>query len=72
MTTAPSFTRLDGLPDLWTADEAAEYLRIALPTVYAMVRDGRLRAVKGLGRRVVIPKTAITELLGTETPHETD
>lgn len=43
--------------------EVAEALGVSRRTVYDMVADGRLRALN-LGRRVVIPRVALEELLG--------
>lgn len=46
----------------FTVSEAARVLGISRTTAYECVRTGELRAVR-LGRRLVIPKIAITELL---------
>lgn len=45
-----------------TVSEAAVALGISRTTAYECVRTGELRAVR-LGRRLVVPRDAITELL---------
>jgi len=45
-----------------SVDEAAQVLGISRTTAYECVRTGELRAVR-LGRRLVIPKAAIADLL---------
>lgn len=46
----------------FSVTEAARVLGISRTTAYECVRTGELRAVR-LGRRLVVPKIAITELL---------
>ena len=46
----------------FTVSEAARVLGISRTTAYECVRTGELRAVR-LGRRLVVPKVAIVELL---------
>lgn len=46
----------------FTVGEAARVLGISRTTAYECVRTGELRAVR-LGRRLVVPKVAIVELL---------
>lgn len=41
----------------------AAVLDIGLGSAYAMVREGRVRSLR-VGRRIVIPSSAIRELLG--------
>ncbi len=36
----------DGLPGLMTRVDAAEYLRVSLPTLHRLIRAGKVRAVK--------------------------
>ena len=53
-----------------TADEVAEILGVAVPTVYAAVKRGELPAVR-IGDRVLIPKNALQRMLqqaGQNTP----
>jgi excisionase family DNA binding protein len=45
--------------------EAAAALGVTYRTVHRLVRSGRLRAVR-VGRRIVIPRSALEELLGEE------
>ena len=45
-----------------TVSEAAMVLGISRSSAYECVRRGELRAVP-LGRRLVVPRTAVTELL---------
>jgi len=61
--------RFEQLPDNLLAGEFAEYTRLAPETVYQMVRDGRIRALQGTGRRVVIPRSELLRLAeGDSTP----
>lgn len=46
----------------FTVSEAARVLGISRTTAYECVRTGELRAVR-LGRRLVVPKVAVAELL---------
>lgn len=54
-------------PLTYSVTEAAQVLGISRTTAYECVRTGELRAVR-LGRRLVVPKTAITALLDGPTP----
>lgn len=45
-----------------TVSEAARVLGVSRSTAYECVRTGQLRAVR-LGRRLVVPRSAIEELL---------
>ncbi len=55
----------------FSVSEAARVLGISRTTAYECVRTGELRAVR-LGRRLVIPKVAITDLLsGPQSSAET-
>jgi len=51
--------------DRWTVtvEEAAEMLGISRSSAYECVHRGELRALR-LGRRLVVPRTALEELLG--------
>jgi excisionase family DNA binding protein len=51
--------------DRWTVtvEEAAQMLGISRSSAYECVRRGELRALR-LGRRLVVPRVAIEELLG--------
>ncbi len=46
-----------------TVTELAEVLGIGRGTAYQLVRTGRIRSLR-IGRRVVIPSSAVRELLG--------
>ena len=51
--------------DRWTVtvEEAAQMLGISRSSAYECVRRGELRALR-LGRRLVVPRVALEELLG--------
>ena len=52
----------------YTVTEAAAVLGVSRSTAYECVRSGDLRAIR-LGRRLVVPKSAITDLLcGSPSP----
>ena len=53
---------LSELPDVLTAGEVAQVLRIGRNTVYEYLRTGRIPSVK-IGRRLLIPKAALLRLL---------
>lgn len=53
---------LDDLPDVLTVAEVREVLRLGEHTVYALIRTGRLRALRA-GRRWIIPKDAVVDFL---------
>ena len=46
-----------------TVKEAGEALGISRATAYALVREGRLPAIRISDRRLVIPKTALEKML---------
>jgi excisionase family DNA binding protein len=52
-------------PFVWTTDEAAALLRVSRNTIHTIVRRGELRHIK-IGRRVLIPKTALVEFVGAD------
>ena len=54
--------------DRWTVtvEEAAQMLGISRSSAYECVRRGELRALR-LGRRLVVPRAALEELLGVST-----
>jgi excisionase family DNA binding protein len=43
--------------------EAAKALGISYRALYTLIKSGHLRAVR-VGRRIIIPKSALEELLG--------
>lgn len=49
-----------------TVPEAAEAIGVSSRHLYELVRAGEFPAVK-LGRRVIIPRSAVDDLLGTAT-----
>jgi excisionase family DNA binding protein len=59
--------QLDSLPDVLTVDEVASVLRIGRSSVYEAIRHREIRAVR-IGRRVLIPKTAIQRMLDAPDP----
>jgi len=50
-----------------TVEEAARLLGISRALAYELVRDGEIPSLR-LGRRIVIPRRVIDELLGGEAP----
>ncbi len=59
-------------PAAVTADEAAQLTGLSRPTINRMVRDGRLPRLDGVGRRLLIPRSAIDELCNVITPDSMD
>lgn len=57
--------RLSDLPDILTADEAAEVLRLGRSSVYEAIRLGLLPGLR-IGRRILIPKAALQSMLDTQ------
>lgn len=53
--------RLDEMPDLVTADQAAQWLGCSVVTVRRLIRAGTLTRVK-VGRLDRIPRTALERL----------
>lgn len=51
------------IPLVFTVPEAAKQLRIGIGRCYELARCGRLRSIK-IGKRILIPRTAIFEFLG--------
>jgi excisionase family DNA binding protein len=49
-------------PVVYNVDEVAELLGIGRSSVYRRIADGTIRTVK-VGRRVLIPRAALEELL---------
>ena len=61
----------EALPLVLTVPEAAKQLRVGIGRCYELVRCGRLRSIK-IGKRFLIPKSAIFDFLGmAETAEET-
>jgi len=57
--------RFEDLPDVLTAQEAAEVLRVGRNTVYDCLRSGAIPSLR-LGRPLLIPKSALRRLLEGE------
>jgi excisionase family DNA binding protein len=55
----------------YTVQEAARLLGISRGVAYEAVRTGQIRAIT-VGRRILIPPSALTELLGHEPPAPSD
>lgn len=53
---------LEGYPELMTADEARQVLRVSLRTVRAMCARGDLPCTH-IGRRVYIPRRMLAEMI---------
>ena len=50
-------------PLVWTVDQAAELLGISRAHAYELIARGELDHLR-LGRRIVVPKRVIVELIG--------
>lgn len=59
--------RLDELPDLLTVAEVTSVLRVSRNTVYDAIRSGQVPVVR-FGRRVLIPKRGLVELMAGGVP----
>jgi excisionase family DNA binding protein len=55
----------------YTVPEAAKMLGISRSSAYECVKRGELPAI-ALGRRIVITRSALEQLLGTLTEHRVD
>ncbi len=55
-------TQAPALERVLRADKAAEHLDCTPETIYALVRDGKLRAIR-VGRLVRIPESALAEFI---------
>lgn len=53
----------------YTATEAAEILGVSRGLIYSMVKSGELKSLT-LGRRVLITRVVLEELLGTPIPDD--
>ena len=51
----------------YTVDEVARLLGVSRGVAYEAVRTGEIRSLT-IGRRIVIPPSAVAELLGAEPP----
>lgn len=58
-------TSSNNLPEYLTRQEAADYLRISLPTINRLIRDGKLQAVK-VGGLTRILHSSIRELMSVK------
>ena len=52
-------------PDVLTVDEVTAFLRIGRNTAYEAIRTGLLPCVR-VGRRILIPKSALVRLIDVE------
>lgn len=59
--------RLDALPDVLTVVEFARLMRIGRNSAYEAIRRGDVGSVR-IGRRVVVPRTAVLALLRSRNP----
>ncbi len=53
---------LKDMPDVLTADQVAEVLRISRRGTYEMIRQKQIPSIR-IGRRVRVPKKALIEFL---------
>jgi len=58
-------TSSNNLPEYLTRQEAAEYLRISLPTINRLIKSGKLKAVK-VGGLTRILTESIRELMSVK------
>jgi len=49
----------------YSPNEAAEQLSIGRTTLFALIKEGRLRVIK-LGRRTLVPASALAALIQSE------
>lgn len=56
----------DGKRELLTVEETAELLRLSRNLAYQLIKERRLHALR-LGRRLLVPRWAVDELIGYET-----
>ena len=54
-----------GTPDVMTVLEAAKAMRCSKNTVYTLIKEGRLQAVR-IGRCFKVPKSALTDFMVSE------
>ncbi len=55
------------MSDVLTVDEVAKALSISRGLAYEMARQGKIPALR-LGKRLVVPKAKLAELLGEQPP----
>ena len=57
--------KLEGLPDkkYFRCDEAAEFFRRDVRTIYRWCRDGKLHHIRVGGRGLLIPRTAMADVI---------
>ena len=67
----PNKLGLKSLPEVLTVSEAAGVLRIGRNSAYEAIRRGDLPAVR-IGRRLLVPKRALSEFLAVRTPRENE
>ena len=53
---------IDSAPDALTILEVAQILRVNRKTIYVLINEGRLRAIR-VGRKFIVPKLALKRLL---------
>jgi excisionase family DNA binding protein len=63
--------KLAELPEVLTIKQVADYLNVGLSTAYGAARRGELPVVR-LGRRLLVPKARLEELLGGEIAERTN
>lgn len=59
------FTRVEDLPELLSADEAAAWTGLSAWSIYEAVKRGDLVCAR-FGRRVLIPRRALAALAGVD------
>lgn len=52
----------EGAPDVLSVLEAAKLLQIDRKSIYTLIHEGRLRAIR-VGRKFIVPKLALQRLL---------
>jgi excisionase family DNA binding protein len=56
---------LQRLPEVLTVAEAGKILRVSKNVMYEAIRRGRIPCIR-MGRRILIPQSAMRKLLGEE------
>lgn len=64
-------TGLDSYNDVLTPDEARQILRIGRNSIYKLLAEGRIQAIR-IGRKYVIPKNSLVQFINSIYDYCTD
>ena len=67
MKTDETIIQLDRLPPVLTVPEAAKVLRLGRNSLYQAIREGEIPVIR-IGRRLLIPRARLEQLLMAEKP----